>query len=320
MNDVKTILLIGRTGNGKSTLANVITRTDKFTESGFAVSETKKVADYEFEYEEGMKYRIVDTVGVGDTSMTIDRVLRKLALMGYSVKDGVSRILFVTDGKLAEEAKSTYNFLREVVFNDDIAKYTTVVRTRFDNFRKEKECEEDRKRMIENSEGLRKLIGECKNIIYVDNPPVDAGDEEEKISRRKRREDSRKILLEHLKSVCNDGDTYRPINLVALGSEIGKYMVKKEGLKEKMNNKPEEMPEENSSIKSTTTAIGKKVVTQGVEVAKNIKEQSDNKLLNRKITKRMIKHIGNIDLRLKESIEKEIKQLEKDNKKEKPAK
>jgi len=51
MNDIKTILLIGRTGNGKSTLANVVSGTNKFTESEFAVSETKKIAEHTFNYE-----------------------------------------------------------------------------------------------------------------------------------------------------------------------------------------------------------------------------------------------------------------------------
>src|SRR5437868_11246619 len=120
MKGTKTILLIGRTGNGKSTLANVITGTDEFSEGKFVVSKTKKVQIKEFE-ENGIKYRIIDTVGVGDTSMKLDQVLRKLALMGYSVKDGLSQILFVTDGRLAKEAKSTYDLLKKVVFDDNIA-------------------------------------------------------------------------------------------------------------------------------------------------------------------------------------------------------
>jgi ATPase subunit of ABC transporter with duplicated ATPase domains len=48
MTEVKTILLIGRTGRGKSTLANVITGAEnKFKESGGSASETR---DIQFEY------------------------------------------------------------------------------------------------------------------------------------------------------------------------------------------------------------------------------------------------------------------------------
>jgi energy-coupling factor transporter ATP-binding protein EcfA2 len=328
MNNIRKILLIGRTGNGKSTLANVLVKTNKFTESEFAVSQTRKIQIEEFE-EDGIKYQVIDTVGIGDTNMSLDKVLRKLALMGYSVKDGVNQILFVTDGRLSEEAKSTYDLLEKVVFDENVAKYTTVIRTKFAGFRSEEKIKEEKESMIKNSGSLKDLIEKCNKMIFTDNPSVDIDDEKEKEQKQARRKESRKILLNHLESVCKDDDTYRPINLIVLGSEIGKYMNRKKELKEKVkdgsekkNNKIEKMPEENVSIKSATSAVivGKKVTTQGVEVAKNIKEQSDNKILNRKITKRMIKHIGNIDLGLKKDIEEKLKQLEKESKNNKPIK
>jgi len=179
MNNVKTILLIGRTGNGKSTLANItLGRKDQegnfeepFGESAGSVSKTKKVQVEEFE-EGGIKYRIVDTVGIGDTRMSLDKVLRKLALMGYSVKDGLNQILFVTDGRMASEAKSTYDLLEKVVFDENIAKYTTIVRTNFVDFEEKVSCEEEKEKMIRRGGEFRKLIERCNGIVYVNNPPV----------------------------------------------------------------------------------------------------------------------------------------------------
>jgi len=66
MSEIRNIILIGRTGQGKSTLANVITGTNQFKESDKGVSETKS-AQEEILEDEGVKYRIVDTIGIGDT-------------------------------------------------------------------------------------------------------------------------------------------------------------------------------------------------------------------------------------------------------------
>src|SRR5207249_4401976 len=99
MVNTRNILLIGRTGNGKSALANVITGTDEFREGRYSVSKTKKVQTEEFEHQ-GVKYQVIDTIGISDTregtEMSLNKVLYNLAKVGYVVKDGLSQIFLVT--------------------------------------------------------------------------------------------------------------------------------------------------------------------------------------------------------------------------------
>jgi len=234
MNDIKTILLIGRTGNGKSTLANIITGTSDFTEGPYATSKTKKIQIEEFEDNE-INYRIIDTVGIGDTKMTVDKVLRKIALMGYSVKDGLSQIIFVTDGKLAQEAKSTYYLLKEVIFDKDIANCTTVIRTKFTGFRNKKICEKEEEKMCESSGEFKWLIEQCNKIIFVDNQPIDIIDDEDLVFKNKqRRNESRKIILNHLREISQkQHDDYKPNNLSGLSNLIDNYMIEKLSLEKK---------------------------------------------------------------------------------------
>src|SRR4051794_19111941 len=102
MVETKNILLIGRTGSGKSTLANVLMGKDKFNVSSGSVSETKNIEEGVFEFDlkkdgsEKIKYRVIDTIGLGDTNMTPIGVLTRLAEMAGRVKrEGLNQILFV---------------------------------------------------------------------------------------------------------------------------------------------------------------------------------------------------------------------------------
>src|SRR4051812_16562048 len=108
MTDVKTILLIGRSGRGKSTLANVVTNTNEFKESSSSVSETKKVQLGEFA-ENDLNYAMVDTPGIGDTKMSDNEVLDIIAEAVYLAKDGVSQVFFVVDGRFDQYEMATYD-------------------------------------------------------------------------------------------------------------------------------------------------------------------------------------------------------------------
>ncbi|CAG8776152.1 19639_t:CDS:10 [Gigaspora margarita] len=130
----KNILLIGKTGNGKSTLANVLTGTNLFKESDSAVSETKEINSEEFECE-GVNYRIIDTIGMDDnTGLTNEEILEKVAQATYSMKEGISQIMFVTSGRFDRSEMLAYSLLKGTIFDEKIAKYTTIVRTRSPRF------------------------------------------------------------------------------------------------------------------------------------------------------------------------------------------
>ena len=89
------------------------------------------------------------------------------------------------------------------------------MRTHFKDFRGSEECETDRRALLTQSLELAEIINYCNGAVYVDNPsiPVIGTDddedereekEEEIIINSEKREDSRKIILDHLAENCQE--------------------------------------------------------------------------------------------------------------------
>ncbi|CAG8551405.1 14804_t:CDS:2 [Rhizophagus irregularis] len=126
--------------------------------------------------------------------------------VNYLIPEGVSQILFVIDGKFTAEEESTFNLLEDSIFGNDIAEYITIVRTKFSNFKNERECKKDKDDLYNENETVAKL---CKSIVHIDNPPInifvhDEDDRETIIVNERRREKSRTILLDHLNKVISE--------------------------------------------------------------------------------------------------------------------
>lgn len=287
MTDTKNILLLGRTGNGKSTIGNVISGKNELKEGEFGVSETKDIQALEFEVY-GDKYRLIDTIGIGDTELSLREVLYKFAKMSRYAKEGLSQVFFVTSGRFTEEERSTYNLLRKFIFDDEIVKYTTIVRTKFSNFRNDAKCKEDIQKMLDNGGELADVIRSCQGrIIHVDNPPTNVEDEDEIAVNKKKRDRSQTILLTHL-AKCDQ--VYKPANLDTLNERISNYMTKEEELQKKLDDlnealkKAEEenekklkdfqkkQDEKNEEIKKE---YDKKIKEMGEEYDKKIKEAQE---------------------------------------------
>jgi ABC-type glutathione transport system ATPase component len=145
MNDIRTILLIGKTGNGKSTLANILTGTNKFTENS-QVNSGKNIQIEEIDIN-GIRYQIVEAMGIGDPQASSQKTLYKLAELSFSIENGINQIFFVTDGNFTKEELETYNLLRTVVFEESIDNYLTIIRTKFPEFRDENSCEKNRQKL-----------------------------------------------------------------------------------------------------------------------------------------------------------------------------
>jgi len=279
MTEIRNILLIGRTGQGKSTLANVLINKNNdfeevFKEGAYSISETKDVQAEVFEHD-GIKYQIVDTIGLDDTELKLRQVIRIIAKGCKKIENGLSQVLFVIGEKFTREEVEAYKILRKVLFDEEVTQYTTIVRTKFDNFDEEGECKTDIDLIIkENNESIIEMIKSCNcKIIHIDNPPVNIKGKRaaERISSNKEiREDSRKVLLSHLK---NCQDIYRPRNLERINEKIDSFAVEEiEILQKELKSKKVELEKLKKEgnlerLQSIEDEIG--------EIVKKIKEREE---------------------------------------------
>jgi predicted GTPase len=197
--NTKNILVVGSTGCGKSALCNVLTSTQRFSEGGYATSETRGTQEERFEFNETV-YCVIDTVGIGSTNQTTREVLNTIINKMRSMSEKISKILLVTDGRFSREEIEIYNLLRDMFRNNHV----TIVRTKFAKFQNRDECDRDRRAMLSVN---RTIIESCK-VIHVNNPSIgirndsdDSDDEMVELQNdinKKTRNKSRNILLNHL--------------------------------------------------------------------------------------------------------------------------
>jgi uncharacterized Zn finger protein (UPF0148 family)/GTP-binding protein EngB required for normal cell division len=291
---IKNILLIGRTGSGKSTLANVLVNKNGefgpvFKESSRSISETKHIQTEKFTVNlsrdgvEKINYLVMDTAGFGDTQLDNKEVLDLLKDLVPIIKQGgLNRIFFVTNGRFGQSEIETYKLLETVIFDKETPKYTTIVRTNFDNFEDNDCCEEDRKSLRSENPELFEILRSSK-IIYVNNPPL--------VGRsmginKEVRNESRKRLLTYL-GTCQDN--YYPSDLKNLNERIDKYVTSEEELKREI-------------------AIKEEKIQEGmIEFQKEVESVQEQKLRELKITER------NFERQVKELRNRNQKQIKVTN-------
>jgi len=207
-------IVIGKTGNGKSALVNVISGKNECVENDGGASETKDHKVVRFEHN-GHTFEIIDTIGIGDTMLDPKQVFHKLNDALHLVRDGLNQVLFVSSGRMTEEELNVYHLLKSFIFNEEIAVYTTIVRAKSSKFKDPKECEKYIQSLRNIGGRAAEMVDSCRNVIHVDNPEYS----------EERRKDSRTILLDHLLT-CRA--VYRPKELDELYAKIGGYMTEKD--------------------------------------------------------------------------------------------
>jgi len=199
---VRNILLIGRTGAGKSSLANLLVDNEGLFRIGTgSVSVTKDYQTELFEDKEaGITYRIIDTIGLGDTKSNEEKVLSKLGKITERLENGLHQVLFVISGRFTRDEVAVFESLK-VVFGDEVVNHCTIVRNNFPKFRNLVQGEEDVESLVDEEGKIREVLEKIRGeIVYLDNPPLIDDEEDYQNAIQKIRRVARERLLVHLRT------------------------------------------------------------------------------------------------------------------------
>ncbi|CAG8453461.1 3903_t:CDS:2 [Ambispora gerdemannii] len=222
--EIRNILIVGITGNGKSALANTL---------------VNKNGKFEKVFEEGdssVKYRVIDNVGFGDSgNLALPDILHTIGQAIRSADEKINQVLFVFKDRFTDEQIKTFNLFKDFISQSRIIEFTTIIKTSFSNFDKLDECKNDQKNLLhlfeqsrdEKKKKFGEIIKQC-GFIHVNNPPLPIINLEVNDSSeiRKDEEEERKLIDDFMKKK-------REIEAeISAESNLRKKANMKDGLKE----------------------------------------------------------------------------------------
>ncbi|KAL3974136.1 11-cis-retinol dehydrogenase [Sarotherodon galilaeus] len=159
------IVLIGKTGAGKSAAGNIILR-ERIFRSALSSSTVTLECQKETREFEGQALAVVDTPGLFDTELAPREVVSELTrCISFAAPGPHAFLVVIRPGRFTKEEQETVKIIQKV-FGESAAQYTLVLFTHGDDLEEEGVTAEN---LISENKALREFINKCGDRYHVFN-------------------------------------------------------------------------------------------------------------------------------------------------------